>query len=327
MLGKGDFVAAKPAKLKKQTALSKRQRDDLIEDNSPSVPAPPPKKPSGPRVRYVEGTADGDRMALAIGMVSKGMSQSRAAELHGVNREALGRIHRGDQLLFSTSGPAPVLHKQLEDDLHEYVIFVFRAGFGLDWGSICDLAVKLARAMEISDFYASPGWLAGFKHRYPDLVRRRAQSMERVRAGAMNVDSVDKYFNDVLKFAYDFVEEKNGEPINPGASLNLDESAVQSKPGNKYVVCPRGSTEVKSFSQGKGIHNTLTSVIYADGTMEEPFWIVAGVNSQREWCDAKGNVTNEKLGAVGKIAMAPKGYMTDEVCDFSFDWLIVACCM
>ena len=108
-----------------------------------------------------------------------------------------------------------------------------------------------------------------------------------------------------------------------GAVLNLDESAVQSEPNSvRYVVCPRGSTEVKAFSQGKGIHNTVVSFIYADGTMGGMFWIVNGVNSMREWCDVKGNVTNPKLGSKGMIIMSPKGYMTNDGWDIFVDFLI-----
>ena len=121
----------------------------------------------------------------------------------------------------------------------------------------------------------------------------------------------------------DFTCRRNGEELVAGAVMNLDESAVQSEPNsNHYVVCPRGSTEVKSFSQGKGIHNTVVSFIYADGTMGGMFWIVAGVKSSREWSDVKGNVTNPPLGANGMIIMAPKGYMTNEGWDIFVDFLI-----
>ena len=62
--------------------------------------------------------------------------------------------------------------------------------------------------MEIKAFQGSSGWLADFKQRHPSLVRRRTQNMERVRAGAMNADSVHYYFNTVLKGAFDYCKER-----------------------------------------------------------------------------------------------------------------------
>ena len=56
--------------------------------------------------------------------------------------------------------------------------------------------------------------------------------------------------------------------------------------------------------------------------MEDEFWIVAGVNTTREYCAPNGYVTNERLGNRGMIIMAPKGYMTNDGWDIFVDFLI-----
>ena len=171
------------------------------------VAAPPAKVATG-RFRYAAGTPEGDRMLLALTLVQKGVKYKRAAEIYQVERTALGRIQKGEQKLHAVPGAGLVIHPKLEQDLHDFIVFVFERGHGIDWCKVCEYARELAKHMEIKDFQASAGWLSGFQQRHRDLVRRRAQAMERVRAGAMNADSVDHYFNTVLKSTYEFVEER-----------------------------------------------------------------------------------------------------------------------
>jgi len=161
------------------------------EVSSVAVAAPPPtKKQSGPRQVYALGTAAGDRMEAALKDVAGGMKVDRAAPLHDVDRSALGRIHRGEQELGATPGLDTVIDAKLETDLKTFVLFMFKTGHGFDWGDISDLARRMGKAMGLANFEATSGWIAGFKRRNKELVRRRAQHMERVRAGAMNLNSV-----------------------------------------------------------------------------------------------------------------------------------------
>ena len=126
-------------------------------------------------------------MILAVELVKKGCKVRRAADIHRVDRHALGRIRSGDQELYSTSGAELAIHHQLESDLHDFIVFIFKAGHGIDWVKICEYAKTLAMKMDINGFQASPGWIQGFKARHPDLVRRRTQAMERVRAGPITI--------------------------------------------------------------------------------------------------------------------------------------------
>ena len=296
----------------------KRHREVAVAEGEASAK----RSPGAPREKYLVGTPAGDRMAAAVQLCKQGMSAARASDIEDVAESSLRRILRGEQKLGATSGVDTILHPHLEEDLKTFLLHMFSAGHGLDWVEIRDLAQRLATRMGIKGFVASSGWVAGFKERNPELVRRRAQAMERVRAGAMNLDTVTYYFEEVLRRAYEHCEERNGEPLPPSANINMDESAIQSEPGQRYVICTRGQTEVKTFSQGKGIHDTLASVIYGNGDYEDPFYIVAGVNLNRDFTDAKGNVISEKLGARGFIAMSTKGYMTDDVWDVFVDFLI-----
>ena len=104
--------------------------------------------------------------------------------------------------------------------------------------------------------------------------------------------------------------------------LNLDETAVQSEPNNPgCIVCSRGTKRAHKFSVGKGIHNTLVDIIFADGSAlvddegnELAFWLVAGARRDADYAGSNGSVnTAHHIGGTGSyIAMTVKGYMTDD---------------
>ena len=83
---------------------------------------------------------------------------------------------------------------------------------------------------------------------------------------------------------------------------------------------------------GKGIHNTLVDIIFADGSAlvddegnELTFWLVAGARRDANYAGSNGSVnTATHIGGIGSyIAMTVKGYMTDDCWDDEFvPWLI-----
>jgi len=237
-------------------------------------------------------------------------------------------------------GPQTLICFEMENQLAKYVEDMGDAGFGYDWGGVKRLAGNLLVELQVlqagekeDSIRLGSGWLAGFKRRYPHLTRRRATYFERIRAGGMNPGLLDKYFRGILKTAITKVKAWNRSEDIAESKLNLDETAVQSEPNNAgYVVVRVGSKRAHKFSVGKGLHNTLVDVIFADVTAivddhgnECPFWIVSGARRDSQYAKSDGGVVTEACigGDDAYVAMSEKGYMTDEIWEQEFvPWLV-----
>ena len=181
--------------------------------------------------------------------------------------------------------------------------------------------------MYIEGFQASIHWLDGFRHRYPDLTRRRAQYFERTRAGAMNPRLIKTYFHEILDTAVERIQRWNSIDDLSEYCSNLDESAVQSEPNNAgYIVTKTGRKCVHKVSPGKGIHNTECSVIWSNGDAEPEFWIVNGERKDPRYVKVDGSCCDAVGGADAYMTMSPNGYMTDIIWEDEFvPWMIKRC--
>ena len=130
---KKKVVVAAKAKAKAVVAPQPKGVKRSREHIEVAAPELAPKLPET-RTRYILGTPQGDRMAEALKLAKAGCKYTRAAEIKGVDRFALSRIHRSEQELFSAPGAELSIHPQLESDLEEFIVFIFNAGHGIDWG-------------------------------------------------------------------------------------------------------------------------------------------------------------------------------------------------
>ena len=186
---------------------------------------------------------------------------------------------------------------------------------------------NLGNELFLPNFKAGGSWLRGFRNRYPELARRRAQYFERNRAGAMNPKLIDAYFHDVLGKAVERIKEWNGIDDLREYCANLDESAVQSEPNNAgFVITRRGRKSVHKVSAGKGIHNTECSVVWSNGDAEDEFWVVSGERRDPKYAQPDGTCSDSMGGGGAYCTMNSNGYMTDRIWEDEFvPWLIRQC--
>lgn len=130
----------------------------------------------------------------------------RIAAKNGVTATSLEQRYSGEREWDSCVGPETAIPKELEDELAGYIIEMADCGFGFTWAGVRSLASQLAYNLCIEGFIASRDWLCGFRKRYCQLSRRRAQYFERVRAGAMNPRIIQEYFQGVLATAVERVK-------------------------------------------------------------------------------------------------------------------------
>ena len=113
-------------------------------------------------------------------------------------------------------GCKPILSEQWEQQLHEHILKLADLGFGIDWGDIRALAVKIAAAAGIDKF-------SGFKRRFPNLTRLRTAALERNRMGALNPELVGSFYELLDKSIQRVEELSGGQKLTPDSVLNVDE--------------------------------------------------------------------------------------------------------
>ena len=207
------------SKMQPQDKTEKRARE-VMETNTTRA-APP--RPPGERLNYSVG--EGAKRMQAARKECQTQEQhcertgqgkltftavSHIAAIHGVTSRSLHERYTGHIEWGAAVGPETTIPKELENELAGYIIEMADCGFGFTWSGVRALAAQLAFHLSIEGFVASPYWLTGFRKRYCQLSRRRAQYFERVRAGAMNPRIIQEYFQGVLNTAIERVRRLLG---------------------------------------------------------------------------------------------------------------------
>ena len=153
---------------------------------------------------------------------------------------------------------------------------------------------------------ASWGWWEKFTARNPTVARRRTEMYERVRAGAMNADTIGMYFL-LLQHVFGQLQEKSGGvALTPDYIYNMDEVGFSQNVAKGYVITRKGAKQVQSMSTGNRTHTTMVDLVSCSGWTAPPCFIVKGKR-----CTQPGFLADAPAGS--HFFMAEKGYMTEEV--------------
>ena len=242
-------------------------------------------------------------LCSAIDMVQQHkVSVKRAAKLCAIPRSVLQRRIIDGVAVNAHVGPKTALSTTDDASLVSYLLDLADRGFGRDVGDIRRVALQM---VSHSKFKATDRWWRGFTQRHPELVRRRTQAFERLRASAMNPSLIKHYFL-LLTSAFAKVQElSGGMSLTPDRIYNMDEIGFLLNAVKPYIVTRRGAKHVFSLSYNSRVTTSLAVCVSAAGFVLPPFFIVKGVRRPSGYLDAAPPHST--------FAMAKKGMMTEVV--------------
>ena len=207
-------------------------------------------------------------------------------------------------------GCKPILSEQWEQQLHDHILKMADLGFGIDWGDIRALAVKIAAAAGIDKFSAGGGWIDGFKRRFPDLTRLRTAALERNRMGALNPELVGSFYELLDKSIQRVEELSGGQKLTPDRILNVDELGFTLNMTAGYIVGRKNSRHAHAATGNSRDHVSTTTTITVDGSYLPHFFLLAGKRTKSEHIDPDdGRLKGTPPGSA--FVLTEKGYMTD----------------
>lgn len=248
-------------------------------------------------------------MVRAIEAVrSHEMGYKKAADRFNVPRTTLFRLSTKSnitpaQAVETKLGRSPVLPRNLEDQLVDYLLLMEKKFYGLTRSDVKRMAYQLATLNKLPNTFsknnetAGRKWLNLFLKRHKDRISVRKPTGTSIhRAKGFNKDNVTHFF-DILEAAF----ENHEYPAD--RVFNVDEtglSIVQSKV--QHVLALRGTKQVGALTSAeRGSLVTAVLCMSAGGTFVPPFLIFPRKNT---------NVLLEKGAPPGsKIVCHPSGWI------------------
>ena len=172
--------------------------DELIAENITAPQPPPPRPRAGAKLKRLNYAVDDSKEKMQAARKDMQLIEVRikkplrytavrnVARKHGVGVDSLWDRYRGRIEWGAHVGPDQWIEPELEQELVAYIVEMADCGFGFNWNGVQGLARELGDELFLPNFKAGGSWLRGFRKRYPELARRRAQYFDRNKAGAMN---------------------------------------------------------------------------------------------------------------------------------------------
>lgn len=213
-------------------------------------------------------------LEMAIREVQDGsLSVRRAAEKYSIPKSTVHDHIRGRPV--SRPGPSPVLNKEEENELVDWIIKMAEIGYGQCKLQVCRMVKKMldqnGRSSPFPDNLPGKDWWYAFLNRHPQISVRTPQALETQRAKACTPSAINKWYADYEQFLLtnDLIDK-------PNQIWNCDESGFSLCPKSRKVLAPRGAKTVYYSSSSKGQITTLACINAAGGTVP-PMHIFPGV--------------------------------------------------
>lgn len=256
------------------------------------------------------------RMEAAISAVKESrMNQSQAGAEYGIPPSMISKTLTGRRCLDTKKGRKCMLPAEVEDIIEMYCLTMSDAAHGICAKDIGLIAREMMLHLrpDCTGFTASSTWVTGFLERHPRVSKRRAQALDRTRAGGLNKDQCTEYFNmlgDSIKFCED---NSPGGQLPANFRLNLDESAAIGQGEGKCVIGRKGASSIHTLCDGVRAVNCRMSqvaMISAGDHIFTPSYIIEGVEEPVSQIHEDGGLNS--LPPQCKWALSPKGSLTDE---------------
>ena len=206
-------------------------------------------------------------MIKAITAVENGTSIRHASELYGVPKSTLydrvaGRVQHGTR-----PGPLSYLSEEEEEELVSFLIGCANIGYPHTIAQILGIVQQVINLKGITK-RVSQGWWQKFSLRHKEVSLRSAVPLSMIRAKAMDVDSINRYF-DVLEHAL----KDNNLYNKPSFIFNCDETGMPLNPKSFKVIAKRGAKNVNTISGNTKGQITVLACTSASGVALPPMVI------------------------------------------------------
>lgn len=203
-------------------------------------------------------------------VIYRGMSISKAAEIHGVPRTTLNDHVIGKVLPGSKCGAPTVLSVSEEQDLVDFLIKSASVGCGRTRKEVIDIVSSMLSRRDQKPRSVTNGWWAKFIKRHPVLSLRTPATLSVARANASTRESVNNYF-DILEKTL----EDSGLSEQPALIYNMDETGFPLDPKPLKTIHIRGYKNPSSLSSGSKSQVTVVACVSAAGQAIPPMIIWA----------------------------------------------------
>jgi hypothetical protein len=176
-------------------------------------------------------------------------------------------------------------------------------GFPATWFDVEIAAREFAKSNNLQ-FRASNGWRQRFQSRYPEVVCKLSEGIERTRVGGLNEDLAQKYFNMVEETIKE-IEAHNGFALRPELIMNLDETGfdlVNGLKGLRVGVITKKRSRFVHQSSADRTHQSAAACIRAEGFRYKTMYTTK----------FGGPIENFSSPEGCEIIFTEKGYFDDE---------------
>ena len=207
--------------------------------------------------------------------IEKGMSVNKAAKTNGILEPTLRRYLKSTKP--RKKGKPTVLTPSEEEEIVMCCNLFAEWGFGVTKTEVINVVSEFCqqnrRHNPFKNNIPGPDWWAGFCRRHPELVKRKAQPLQMVRAKCATIEAIDHWFDSCLYptlTALNLLDK-------PDSIYNVDESGFPISGRPTYVLARRGSKSVHLVIGGSGRDNiTIQTCITGTGKLLPPYVIYAG---------------------------------------------------
>ena len=241
--------------------------------------------------------------ALEFSRENSDVSLNKIAKDFGVGRKALKDRQSGAIEVNAQVGPRGKLSKEEENILKNHLIEMAALGFGYNAFQVTELVRSF---LNKNDVQISDTWVFHFLERHPEISKRRAQSLEKQRLGALDEATTQAYF-DLLKLAFSKCKDlSNGIELTAGRVFAADEVGFSNENTQTFILTRKGDKHPFVVASNISQHVTLMAFAAANGWVGSEYFLLPGVRQRPAF-----NTEMKKYFPDAEIQMTPKGYMTE----------------
>jgi len=152
----------------------------------------------------------------------------------------------------------------------------------------------------------SDSWVFGFLERHPEISKRRAQSLEKERLGALNENTIHNYFLLLQKGFKICKDLSNGKDLTPGRVFAADEVGFSNDNTHKYILAKKGEKHPFVVNPKMSQHVSIMAFAAANGWIGAEYFLLPEVRQRPAF-----NAEMKKYFPEAEVDMTPKGYMTE----------------
>lgn len=221
----------------------------------------------------------------ALARIKNGDSVYSVSRTMNIPEQTLrNRLKRKTEDSVKGAGRKPLIPEEIENDLAENIVLLSDSQQPLTRGEIISIVQEYFEVNQLKNPFSktnkSPGreWFDGFMRRHPQIVKRKAQAIQKSRVQCATKESFTKFFT-----MFKATVEKLGIK-NPGQIVNLDETGYASSTATR-VLAKKGTKCVSQVQGGSGKEMfSVVETVAADGHLFPPLIIYKSKNLYDSWC-------------------------------------------